>query len=92
MHGLHFLKTQMFDLIVRHILEKNIWYARIVIRRHVVGDHYLISICGGEHKIKKSSKQRYCVSCSEKTDCKALENGQRNELLRSSSTGWSSIL
>jgi len=22
MHGLHFLKTQMFDFIVRHILEK----------------------------------------------------------------------
>jgi len=24
MHSLHFSKTQMFDLIVRHILEKNI--------------------------------------------------------------------
>jgi len=36
---------------------------------------------------KKSFKQRYRVSCSGKTDCKALENGQRNELLRSSLAG-----
>jgi len=52
----------------------------------------LKNISGEEHKIKKSSKHRYHVNCSGKTNCKILENGQRNELLRSSSAGWSSIL
>jgi len=47
------------------------------------------NISWGEYKIKKSSKQRYRVSYSEKTDCKALENVQRTELLRFE---WSSIL
>jgi len=82
MHGLHFLKTQIFDLIARHILEKifdtqelsseDMWWGSLFI---IDLWHEIIFHIGSAsekyrwmgNKIKKSSMQRYRVSCSGKT-------------------------
>jgi len=44
MHGLHFLKTQVFDLIARYILEKKI--RENCHPKTCGGDHYLKSTYG----------------------------------------------
>jgi len=45
------------------------------------------NISGGEHKIKRALSNVTASVAQEKTDVKTFENGQRNELLRSSSAG-----